>query len=82
MPFRRWFSRVVVEGQSQRAITLESVPANISDDDEDLPTEEEGGQNTTGLTYRVGGGKVKLLEGGIVEYVETVERKLARATAK
>ncbi|KAJ7740893.1 P-loop containing nucleoside triphosphate hydrolase protein [Mycena olivaceomarginata] len=59
----RWFSRVVIEGESLRHA------APDDEDDEAAPP---------GKTYRVGGGKLKLMEKGMTQYVGIVERKLAR----
>ncbi|SGY73775.1 BQ5605_C005g03318 [Microbotryum silenes-dioicae] len=46
------------------------------DDDDEDSNDEEG--VVTGNTYCVGGGKIKLIEGGMNKYVSLVERKLAR----
>lgn len=83
MSIARWFSRVVVEGESPRTIALESSNMDISQDSETSSTDDEVEKiKKLGLTYAVGGAKVKLLKGGMVEYVETVERKVARSALK
>jgi ATP-binding cassette subfamily F protein 3 len=69
----RWFSRVVIEGESHRP----SAPDESSDDDS---SDEEEGRR--GKTYKVGGGKVKQLEKGMGGYVAFVERKLERERKK
>ncbi|KDE04265.1 hypothetical protein MVLG_05293 [Microbotryum lychnidis-dioicae p1A1 Lamole] len=46
------------------------------DDDDEDSSDEEG--VVTGNNYCVGGGKIKLIEGGMNKYVSLVERKLAR----
>ncbi|KAJ7126423.1 P-loop containing nucleoside triphosphate hydrolase protein [Mycena crocata] len=69
----RWFSRVVIEGQSLRHARPDD---DISDDSS---SDEEDDETTPpGKTYRVGGGKLKLMEKGMAQYVALVERKLAR----
>ncbi|KAJ7693913.1 P-loop containing nucleoside triphosphate hydrolase protein [Mycena rosella] len=69
----RWFSRVVIEGESLRH-------AEVDDDVSDDPSsdEEDDAAAPPGKTYRVGGGKLKLMEKGMAQYVAFVERKLAR----
>ena len=62
----------MVEGES-------SNPSNEDgneSDSGDSSQEEDGGKK--GRTYKVGAGKVKLLPGGMAEYVRFVERKLER----
>lgn len=80
----RWFSRVVVEGESQRTLALEGANIDISDDGEVSSTDDDNEEQPkkSGLTYRVGGGTAKLLKGGMVEYVGMVERKAARSEVK
>jgi len=63
--------------------SLSSAKALGSADDEedisDLSSDDDsdsGGQ--TGQTFHVGGGKVRLLNGGMSQYVQAVERKLAK----
>ncbi|KAJ7223921.1 P-loop containing nucleoside triphosphate hydrolase protein [Mycena rebaudengoi] len=70
----RWFSRVVIEGESLRHAAPEDDESDVPSSDE----EEDGDGSPPGKTYRVGGGKLKLLEKGMAEYVGYVERKLAR----
>ncbi|KAG9220476.1 hypothetical protein CCMSSC00406_0003932 [Pleurotus cornucopiae] len=78
MTHDRWFSRAVVEGCSISSAQAfgddESDGTDISDEESD--EENEGGP--TGKTYMVSGGKVKLLENGMSQYVALVERKLER----
>ncbi|KDQ27465.1 hypothetical protein PLEOSDRAFT_51211 [Pleurotus ostreatus PC15] len=78
MTHDRWFSRAVVEGCSISSAQAfgddEGDGTDISDEESD--EENEGGQ--TGKTYMVSGGKVKLLENGMSQYVALVERKLER----
>ncbi|THG96693.1 hypothetical protein EW026_g5189 [Hermanssonia centrifuga] len=78
----RWFSRVVVEGSS---LSAAGAVGDDAEDDEDLSSSEddEEGQHPgkIGRTYRVGGGKVKLLENGMVQYVNMVERRLEKRRA-
>ncbi|KAJ7741040.1 P-loop containing nucleoside triphosphate hydrolase protein [Mycena metata] len=71
----RWFSRVVIEGESLR----HAAPTDGDDSDEPSSSDEDGDESTPpGKTYRVGGGKIKLMEKGMAQYVAFVERKLAR----
>ncbi|SCV69181.1 BQ2448_2201 [Microbotryum intermedium] len=74
----RWFSRVVIEGQALKQAS--GVAQNDTDDDEDDDDEDSSDEEgvITGNTYRVGGGKIKLMEGGMNKYISLVERKLAR----
>ena len=68
----RWFSRVVIEGAS---------PKTVSESDEESSSSDEGEHDDDvklGETYRVGGGKVKRMEGGMGQYVGIVERGLAK----
>ena len=50
------------------------------DDEDDDPSSDEDDENAAppGKTYRVGGGKLKLMEKGMAQYVAYVERKLAK----
>lgn len=65
----RFFSKIVIEGQSsRRALGLE-------DDSDDSDSEDEG---VKGATWRVGNGGIKLCEKGMDGYVGIVERRLAR----
>lgn len=63
----RWFSRVVVEGESYK-----------SEEASDTSSEDE---TNPGISYKVGGGKVKELKDGMSEYIAFVERKIARRQA-
>ncbi|GAA6024343.1 hypothetical protein JCM8202_003687 [Rhodotorula sphaerocarpa] len=76
----RWLSRVVVEGESVRR-------ASGMDDEEDSDAVESsddelgggaGAGRKPGLTWKVGKGKIKLMEKGMEGYVASVERKVAR----
>ncbi|KAJ7368722.1 P-loop containing nucleoside triphosphate hydrolase protein [Mycena albidolilacea] len=69
----RWFSRVVIEGESLRHAAPDD---EVSD--ESSSEEEDDEAAPPGKTYRVGGGKLKLMEKGMTQYVGIVERKLAR----
>ncbi|KAJ7498543.1 P-loop containing nucleoside triphosphate hydrolase protein [Mycena latifolia] len=69
----RWFSRVVIEGESLRHAT-----ADDEDATDDSSSDEDDVTTPPGKTYRVGGGKLKLMERGMAQYVALVERKLAR----
>jgi len=40
--------------------------------------EESSGTNKKGTVYRVGGGKVRLMEGGVDEYAAKVEKLVAK----
>ncbi|KAJ6616249.1 P-loop containing nucleoside triphosphate hydrolase protein [Mycena sp. CBHHK59/15] len=70
----RWFSRVVIEGESLR----HAAPDDDASDDASSTDEDEDSGAPPGKTYRVGGGKLKLMEKGMAQYVAYVERKLAR----
>jgi len=77
----RWFSRVVVEGANFHALRREqagglSESSSSEESSEDAENSEEF--SALGKTYRVGGGKVTELSGGMVQYVGMVERKLAK----
>lgn len=72
-----WFNRVVIEGVSAREAfdhegSDESASESSSDDDEEV---------RKGVTYRVGGGKVRLTPGGMTQYIGFVERKMAKREA-
>lgn len=72
----RWFSRVVVEGETfQAASGIEN-----EDEEEDVASSdsEEEGAAKRGQTFRVGRGGIKLMEKGMAGYVGIVERKLAK----
>ncbi|KAJ7228264.1 P-loop containing nucleoside triphosphate hydrolase protein [Mycena pura] len=68
----RWFSRVVIEGESLKHAN----PENDASDESSSEEDEDGAP--PGKTYRVGGGKLKLMEKGMTQYVALVERKLAK----
>lgn len=72
-PFCSWFSRVVIEGES-----LRHAAPDDEGSDESSSEEEDDEAAPPGKTYRVGGGKLKLMEKGMTQYVGIVERKLAR----
>ncbi|KAJ7167528.1 P-loop containing nucleoside triphosphate hydrolase protein [Mycena filopes] len=76
----RWFSRVVIEGESPR----HAAPSDDADDSDEPSSsdEDDEGGSPPGKTYRVGGGKLKLMEKGMAQYVAFVERKLARKKGK
>ena len=81
----RAFSRVVVDGEKWRDIQADQAGADLSeddddddDDDADESDENEGSAGRAGQTYRVGAGKLTLLERGMQQYVETLERRLAK----
>ncbi|GAA5993553.1 hypothetical protein JCM10908_000108 [Rhodotorula pacifica] len=71
----RWLSRVVVEGESLKVASgvedAESESASESDSEEEMGSKR-------GETWRVGNGKIKLMEKGMQGYVAMVERKVAR----
>ncbi|KAF8213955.1 P-loop containing nucleoside triphosphate hydrolase protein [Mycena galopus ATCC 62051] len=69
----RWFSRVVIEGESLRHAAQDDAVSEDSSSEED---EEDA--SPPGKTYRVGGAKLKLMEKGMAQYVGIIERKLAR----
>ncbi|KAH8102112.1 P-loop containing nucleoside triphosphate hydrolase protein [Cristinia sonorae] len=80
----RWFSRVVIEGHS-----LSSAGAfgdDQEDDESDVSAsedeDEEGAGGPLGVTYYVGKGTIKKMEGGMGEYVKMVERRLERRAKK
>ncbi|KAF7355682.1 Iron complex transport system ATP-binding protein [Mycena sanguinolenta] len=68
----RWFSRVVIEGESLRQAT------QVDDASDESSSEEEDDATPPGKTYRVGGGKLKLMEKGMAQYVGIIERRLAK----
>ncbi|KAI5479106.1 Iron complex transport system ATP-binding protein [Pseudohyphozyma bogoriensis] len=71
-----WFSRIVVEGESPRSILAEE--ADDSDVGSSSDEDDEEGSKAVGKTWRVGGGKIKLMEKGMKQYVGLVERKLEK----
>ncbi|KAJ7853880.1 P-loop containing nucleoside triphosphate hydrolase protein [Mycena leptocephala] len=69
----RWFSRVVIEGESLRHA------APDDDASEDSSSEEDEDDDATAWEdVSCGRGKLKLMEKGMAQYVGIVERKLAR----
>ncbi|KAF7352440.1 Iron complex transport system ATP-binding protein [Mycena venus] len=70
----RWFSRVVIEGESLR----HAAPDDDASDESSSEEDEDDVGAPPGKTYRVGGGKLKLMDKGMAQYVGLVERKLAR----
>ncbi|KZO96205.1 P-loop containing nucleoside triphosphate hydrolase protein [Calocera viscosa TUFC12733] len=72
----RWFCRCVTELASMRGREEE---ASSDDDDDDGEDEgDEDVQGKKGKVWRVMSGKVRLMEGGMDEYVLKVERAMAR----
>jgi ATP-binding cassette subfamily F protein 3 len=65
----------VIEGESLRHATRDD---EVSDDSSSDQEDDDGNAAPPGKTYRVGGGKLKLQEKGMAQYVAFVERKLAR----
>ncbi|KAI0091739.1 P-loop containing nucleoside triphosphate hydrolase protein [Irpex rosettiformis] len=75
----RWFSRVVVEGFSlSQAGAFGDHQDNDDESDASSSSEDEDFVKSPGQTFYVGNGKVKLLERGMEQYVELVERKLQK----
>ncbi|GAA5882378.1 hypothetical protein JCM3774_004325 [Rhodotorula dairenensis] len=72
----RWLSRVVVEGESLRVASGVD-DSELSDGEDSEDTDDEGGTKF-GATWRVGTGKIKLMEKGMQGYVAMVERKVAK----
>jgi hypothetical protein len=69
-----------VEGTSFRKLRREQAD-DYSDDEADESDSSEEAEDETkppGKTYHVGNGQVKELPRGMVQYVEYVERKLAK----
>lgn len=71
----RWFSRVVVEGETFQAAS--GIEDEEEEEAESSDSEEEGAAKR-GQTFRVGRGGIKLMEKGMAGYVASVERKLAK----
>lgn len=77
----RWFSRVVVERCSLSSAGAfgedeedpDDTSGSSSDDDDDGNDASHRGQ-----TFYVGKGTIKLLENGMKQYVEMVERRLRK----
>ncbi|KAI0761905.1 P-loop containing nucleoside triphosphate hydrolase protein [Irpex lacteus] len=74
----RWFSRVVVEGCSLSKAGAFGDQEGEDDESDGSSTEDEDIIKSPGQTFYVGNGKVKLLERGMEQYVELVERKLQK----
>ncbi|KZO96211.1 P-loop containing nucleoside triphosphate hydrolase protein [Calocera viscosa TUFC12733] len=70
----RWFCRVVIELAPMHARDEEGG----SDDKDDDADEDHEGQWKKGKVWRVMNGKVRLMEGGMDEYVEKVEKAMAK----
>jgi hypothetical protein len=73
----------VVEGATFRQLRREQAGDDLSDSGSGATSSSEGAEEDEpskelGKTYRVRGGKVKELARGMVQYVELVERKLAK----
>ena len=70
--FHRWFNRVVIEG--------ERASARAEDEEDASSSSEDSGDDAscTGMTYRVGAGKVKAVPRGMEQYVALVEKKLRK----
>ena len=62
----------MIEGESLKHAN----PENDASDESSSEEDEDGAP--VGKTYRVGGGKLKLMEKGMTQYVALVERKLAK----
>lgn len=72
----RWFCRRVIEGAS-----LREASASLDDDGQSdgSSSEEEGGETLPrGQVWRVQNAKVRLMDGGMDEYVDKVEKALAK----
>lgn len=67
----------MVEGESPRALLLQDADDD-SDGESSSDDDDDGGMKKPGKTWRVGGGKIKLMEKGMGQYVGIVERKLER----
>ena len=70
----RWFCRVVIEGAPLREPTQDDSDGGEEDDEED----EEAAAKPRGQVYRVNKGQVVELSGGMNEYIQKVEKELAR----
>lgn len=69
---------MVVEGTSFSTLRREQFDEDLSDDSSSSSDDDADEVKPPGLTYHVGGGRVRRLEGGMLEYVAKVERKLAK----
>ncbi|EIM83035.1 P-loop containing nucleoside triphosphate hydrolase protein [Stereum hirsutum FP-91666 SS1] len=77
----RWFSRVVVEGCSLASAGAFGEDEEDPDDISDASSDDDDDGNhagNRGQTYYVGIGTIKLLENGMKQYVEMVERRLRK----
>ena len=70
----RWFCRVVIEG----APLHEPAEGDSDEGEEDEDDEDGAAANPRGQVYRVNKGQVVELSGGMDEYVQKVEKELAR----
>jgi hypothetical protein len=70
--FHRWFNRVVIEGERASARAEDQEDASSGSEDSD------DAASCTGMTYRVGAGKVKAMPRGMEQYVALVEKKLKK----
>ena len=61
-----------------RVLPLAGDEEDAEDDNDPSSDEDVDALSQPGRTYHVGAGKVKLLEQGMTQYVQTVERKLER----
>ena len=52
------------------------------DDDDDNDDNGEGSSKLQGITYYVGGGKMKKMDGGMSQYVKIIERKVTKRAKK
>lgn len=77
----RWLSRVVVEGESLKVASGVEDAGSDDEDEQDSSEEDELGEAKKGATWRVGNGKIKLMEKGMQGYVAMVERKVAKRIA-
>lgn len=70
----RWFCRVVIEGAPLR----ERAEDDSDESEEDEGDDAEAEAKPRGQVYRVNKGQVVELPGGMDEYVQKVEKELAR----
>ena len=68
----RFFMRCVVEGESPKSIARSSRPDDDDDDDEFSEEDDEAG--SPGVVYRMFKGKLKKLDGGMMQYEEIAAR--------
>ncbi|KAI0704339.1 P-loop containing nucleoside triphosphate hydrolase protein [Cytidiella melzeri] len=75
----RWFSRVVCEGFSLSSAGAFGESGDDPSDETSSSSDDDKLDNKKpGQTFYVGNGKVKLLERGMEQYVEIVERKMKK----